>query len=195
MKDAVLILLNLPRLWPHVLLWWLKGSDPALKADVNRFAYQLRAAKSATLRDFLLMMIHAPEFRSVFYYRTKRWGKLIKFLAPPEATLFLATPNIGPGLFMQHGFATIVVADRIGANCWINQQVTVGADREMNLPIIGNNVFIHCGAKVLGGITVGDNVIVGANAVVAKNVPANCTVAGIPARIIRRDGLRVDEAL
>jgi serine O-acetyltransferase len=63
------------------------------------------------------------------------------------------------------------------------------------MPIIGNNVYIGAGAKILGSITIGDNVIIGANAVVTRNVPPNCTVAGVPARIIKRDGVRVKESL
>lgn len=60
---------------------------------------------------------------------------------------------------------------------------------------IGNNVKVHAGAKVIGGITIGDNVVIGANAVVVKDVPSNCTVVGIPAYIIRKDGLSVKKPL
>jgi serine O-acetyltransferase len=60
--------------------------------------------------------------------------------------------------------------------------------RDINngVPKIGNNVYIGCGAKLIGGITVGDNVIIGANAVVVKDVPSNCTVVGNPAQIISK---------
>lgn len=63
------------------------------------------------------------------------------------------------------------------------------------LPVIGNNVFIGAGSKILGPVVIGDNVTIGANAIVIKNVPANCTVAGVPARIVKRNGVRVDEPL
>jgi serine O-acetyltransferase len=101
---------------------------------------------------------------------------------------------IGKGLFIQHGFSTIVMAD-IGDNCWINQQVTIGHKNKSGRPKLGNNVRITAGAKVLGNIQIGDNVTVGANAVVVRDVPANCVVVGIPARIIQRDGVKVDERL
>lgn len=110
-------------------------------------------------------------------------------------TLFLASNSIGPGLFIQHGFATIIAAKRIGANCWINQQVTVGYSNETDCPIIGDNVTICSGAKVIGGVTVGDNAKIGANAVVVKSVPSNVTMAGVPAKIVRRNGVRDDAAL
>ncbi|MDR2010191.1 MAG: serine O-acetyltransferase [Bacteroidales bacterium] len=62
-------------------------------------------------------------------------------------------------------------------------------------PTIGNNVKIYAGAKLIGGIKVGDNVKIGANAVVVKDVPDNCTVVGVPAYIVRRDGVSIKENL
>lgn len=83
-----------------------------------------------------------------------------------------------------HPFATVVNAEKIGKNCIIFQQVTVGM-KNGEKPIILDNVTITCGAKVLGGITIGNNVIIGANAVVVKDVPDNSVVAGIPAKVIK----------
>lgn len=57
---------------------------------------------------------------------------------------------------------------------------------DLKAPVIGDNVEVCCGAKVIGGITVGNNVLIGANAVVVKDVPPNCVVAGVPARVIRQ---------
>lgn len=92
-----------------------------------------------------------------------------------------------------HGFSTIINAKSIGNNCTIYQQVTIG--NWNGTPKIGNNVTIFPGAKVIGNITVGDNVKIGANAVVSKNVPENCTVVGVPAFIVKRNGIRVREKL
>ncbi|WP_008310301.1 serine O-acetyltransferase [Leptolyngbya sp. PCC 6406] len=74
-------------------------------------------------------------------------------------------------------------------------QVTLGHKDRSGRPQIGNNVRVTAGAKVLGNIHIGDNVTIGANAVVVKDVPENCVVVGIPARIIKRDGVRVDDGL
>ncbi|SKC18959.1 serine O-acetyltransferase [Dyadobacter psychrophilus] len=104
------------------------------------------------------------------------------------STLYIHTPQIGEGLFIQHGFSTIINAAAIGKNCWINHQVTIGFTNSTDCPTIMDNVTIYAGAKVLGGIVVGDNAIVGANAVVVKDVPQDCTVVGIPARIIKKNG-------
>lgn len=131
-----------------------------------------------------------PEFRSLFYFRLGWPSRLVSWLCPPEPTLHICTRDIGPGLFIQHGFATIITAKKIGADCWVNQQVTIGHKGAL-APVIGDRVRIAAGAKVLGGVVVGNDVTVGANAVVVKNVPDGCTVVGVPARIIKRYGRRV----
>ena len=87
--------------------------------------------------------------------------------------------------FIQHGFATMISAKEIGENCWINQQVTVGYKGSKIPPVIGNNVTITCGAKVLGNIHIGDGAVIGANAVVIRDVEEGAVMAGVPARRIR----------
>jgi serine O-acetyltransferase len=95
---------------------------------------------------------------------------------------------IGPGIFFPHTSGTVIGASKIGRNVTIFQGVTLGA-RQMDMnfdpalrPELGDYVVIGAGAKVLGGISLGDNVRVGANSVLLRSVPANATVAGIPAR-------------
>lgn len=82
-----------------------------------------------------------------------------------------------------------------GRDCWINQQVTIGYHNRTDAPVLGDNVRVHAGAKVIGAVRVGDHAIIGANAVVVKDVPADATVVGAPARIVRRNGWRVGEVL
>jgi len=96
---------------------------------------------------------------------------------------------IGPGLFLPHTQGTVIGAKSIGANVTIYQGVTLGA-REIDFsygdderPIIGDNVIIGSGAKVIGGLTVGDMARIGANSVVLKSVPANALATGVPAKI------------
>ncbi len=73
--------------------------------------------------------------------------------------------------------------------------MTIGYSDDVSRPTIGDNVIITAGAKVIGGVKIGDNVTVGANAVVLKDVPNNCVVVGVPARIVKKDGVRVDQQL
>lgn len=80
----------------------------------------------------------------------------------------------------------------IGANCTIMQHVTIAEDHEKSATI-GDNVLIGAGAVILGAVTIGDNVKIGANAVVTKDVPSNCTVVGVPAKIVKQAEMCVDK--
>jgi len=92
----------------------------------------------------------------------------------------------GPGLSIAHWGSIVVHPDvRVGNNCRIHSAVNIGVFNGKS-PTIGNNVYIAPGAKLFGGITIGDNVTIGANAVVNKDVPSNVTVGGIPAKIISK---------
>lgn len=87
-----------------------------------------------------------------------------------------------------HGKVVVNACAKIGSNCKILSDVTIGVLGKKNSedrPIIGNNVFIGSGARIIGGVTIADNVVVGANAVVTKSITeSGITVAGIPAKKI-----------
>lgn len=111
--------------------------------------------------------------------------KLIIFLVYNSSIPFQCT--IGKNSRFAYGGIGVVLHKRtvIGESCMIGSNVTIGGKSgHFNVPVIGRNVYIGTGAKVLGPITIGDNVTIGANAVVIKDVPANNTVAGIPAKVI-----------
>lgn len=133
------------------------------------------------------LILERKEYRSLLHYRFNRGGGaklLLKILFPGMETLYINTPEIGPRLFIQHGFATNISAKQIGSDCWINQQVTIGYTFAPEPPIIGNGVRVSAGAKVVGNITIGDNAIIAANAAVVKDVRENEVVGGVPAKII-----------
>lgn len=107
--------------------------------------------------------------------------------------------EIGKGLYLPHTVGTVIGALKIGENAVIYHGVTLGA-KDMDLgyssnkrPVVGNNVIIGSGAKVLGGIKIGDNVTIAANSVVVNDVPQNVVVAGIPAVIIKERYKKADE--
>ncbi|HOX53931.1 MAG: serine O-acetyltransferase [Candidatus Omnitrophica bacterium] len=104
--------------------------------------------------------------------------------------------KIGKGLFIDHGLGVVIGETSIlGDNITLYQGVTLGGtgkEKGKRHPTIGNNVVVGAGAKILGNIEVGDNSYVGANAVVIKNVPPNSTVVGVPGRITKQDGKKMD---
>lgn len=136
---------------------------------------------------------------AIYLYRVSRWCYLHHIpVIPRLVTLFIFLiynskipyqASIGKGTKFGYGGMGVVIHTKavIGSYCSVGQQVTVGGgnSRYPGLPKIGNNVRISKGAIVFGGISIGDNVTIGANAVVNKPVPDNAVVAGVPAKILR----------
>ncbi len=103
--------------------------------------------------------------------------------------------TIGKGLMIDHGMGVVIgETAEIGDNCTIYQGVTLGGtgkDVGKRHPTLGNNVMVGAGAKVLGPFYIGDNTKIAANAVVLEEIPENCTPVGIPAKVVKREGIRV----
>ena len=106
--------------------------------------------------------------------------------------------KIGKGLFIDHGMGVVIgETTGIGDNCTIYQGVTLGGtgkDKGKRHPTIGSNVTIGSGAKVLGPFKVGDNSKIAANAVVLNEIPSNSTCVGVPARVVKRNNVRVNKS-
>lgn len=103
---------------------------------------------------------------------------------------------IGKGLFIDHGMGVVIgETAEIGNNCLLYQGVTLGGtgkDKGKRHPTLGNNVMVGAGAKVLGPFKVGDNVKIAANAVVLEEIPSNSTAVGVPARIVKLNGIKIN---
>jgi len=146
-----------------------------------------------------------PGFRAVAVHRFGNWrmGVRPKILRAPFSILYrmmfrhvrnhysIELPyevKLGRRVKFEHQGAVVIHGNSvIGDDCIIRQGVTLGARREEEhdkAPTLGRGVSVGAGAKILGPITLGDGALVGANAVVLKDVPAGCTVVGIPAKII-----------
>lgn len=173
-----------------------------LRSDLERqFALEGKAHRKATALWLLRRSIH-PRFLPLVLCRLSRASRAAGVPLLPFVFSYLnlvlfglqISPRceIGPGLFLPHPSGTVIGAWRIGSNVTLFQQVTLGAKeidfafRPDLLPEICDNVTIGAGAKVLGGICLGNNTIVGANAVVLRSVEPNSIVGGIPARNIRK---------
>lgn len=191
LKKIALIISSI-RLIPHIIFFKTSGNRKTIEYEINRW---LEITQKDKRLGFVQLMTYLPEFRNLFYKRIGIYSFLIKWLCPPMNTLFIRTNDIGPGLFIRHGFATTIGAKSIGKDCWIYQQVTIGYSQAKEPPTLGDNVVINAGAMVIGDVHMGNNSRAGANAVVVKSVPDNCTVVGVPAYIVRRNGVRVYEKL
>jgi serine O-acetyltransferase len=141
---------------------------------------------SANVFKRLITMI-SPRMLPVLFVRisTSNFPVISRVFSIMNVMLFGIEVNsqckIGRGLFLPHTSGTVIGARSVGDNCTIYQGVTIGAkfidfsNSEQFRPSIGNNVTIGAGAKVLGGIHIGDNAIIGANTVVTKSVAAGET--------------------
>ncbi len=190
--------------WPAYAMHRASSAREEVRRDLRRWIDFGEPGEPTEADAFLQIFGTYREFRTLFFRRQEAAGQplqergastLMRRVFKPLAGLHLNTDELGRGFFILHGDSSHILAESIGDDCLVGQQVTIGTNFGDDKPRIGNNVKIMPGAKVLGGIEIGDNVVVGANAVVTKDVPPNCVVGGVPARIIKRDGKRVDEKL
>ena len=161
--------------------------------------------KDPAARSLAEVMLLYPGFHALIFYRISHWlfGHRRFFLARTVSqwgrgfTGIEIHPGatIGEGLFIDHGMGVVIgETTEIGDNCTIYQNVTLGGTGKENgkrHPTLGNNVLIGSGAKVLGPFTIGDNARIAAGAVVLEEVPANATAVGVPARVVRVNGVKV----
>lgn len=162
----------------------------AVQRDMRRFVQprlDLPLPEALTWRQTAQALRHPP-LRSVLYTRLRGsgplWGlsaRLLGAVYGGAAVLEINCEQIGGGMFSFHGFATIIIAQRIGQDFLFAQQVTVGYDDRGGTPVIGDRVRIGAGAIVIGPITIGDDAVIGAGAVVVKDVAPATVVAGVPA--------------
>jgi len=136
------------------------------------------------LYGVMYLLSFCKHFRTLFYYRTRPFSAFLGFICRPLPTLLILTRNIGPGLAIVHGFATGIGAKSIGENCKIYQLVSIGGTKH-GAPVIKDNVTIYPGAILFGNITIGNNVVIGANATVFRDIPDNSTVLPGSSRVMR----------
>jgi serine O-acetyltransferase len=179
---------------------------------ISIFFYgDIRAAqkKDPAAKSFLEIVLLYQGLHALAAYRIARFFYKLQlfFLARliSQTSRFTTGIEIHPGakigkrFFIDHGMGVVIGETSIvGDDVLLYQGVTLGGtglEKGKRHPTIGNNVVIGTGAKVLGNITVGDNSYIGANAVVIKDVPPNSTIVGVPGRITKQDGKKIDISL
>jgi serine O-acetyltransferase len=175
----------------------------------EKIRYDLNAIKSRdpAARNKLEIFLLYSGFHAVFWYRLSHWLFVHRcfFLARlvSQVTKFFTGieihpgAQIGKGLMIDHGTGVVIGETTIiGDDCTLYQGVTLGGtgkDVGKRHPTLGNNVMVGSGAKVLGPFKVGDNSKIASNAVVLTEIPPNCTAVGVPARVVKRNGERVND--
>jgi serine O-acetyltransferase len=157
-------------------------------------------------RNWLEVLFCYPGLQALLFHRFAHWLYSIGIPFIPRLISHLARfftgieihpgATIGQGVFIDHGMGVVIGETAIiGDYTLIYQGVTLGGTGKecgKRHPTVGENVVVGAGAKVLGNIHIGNNVRIGAGSVVLRDVPSDCTVVGIPGRIIYRAGVRVD---
>ncbi|HIK36476.1 MAG: serine O-acetyltransferase [Geminocystis sp.] len=157
-------------------------------------------------RNWLEVLLCYPGLQALIFHRIAHWLYNLGLPVIPRLISHFARfltgieihpgAKIGKGVFIDHGMGVVIGETAVvGDYCLIYQGVTLGGtgkEKGKRHPTLGENVVVGAGAKVLGNITIGDDVRIGAGSVVLKDVPSNCTVVGIPGRIVYRSGVRID---
>ena len=172
-----------------------------LKETIEAYQRNDPAARSKFEVFWLYNGLHAIMYHRVahwlFTHHMKFLGRWVSQIARRRTGVEIhPAAKIGRRLVIDHGMGIVIGATaEIGDDCLFYQGVTLGgtgAARGKRHPTIGNKVMIGCGAKVLGPFKVGDNARIAANSVVLNEVPANSTVVGVPGRVVRLNGEKLD---
>lgn len=173
-----------------------------IKSDIESVKRRDPAA-----RNTLEIILTYSGLHAIVMYRISHWFYTIRLytiarIISQVARFFTGIEihpgaKIGKGFFIDHGMGVVIgETTEIGDNCLLYQGVTLGGtgkEKGKRHPTLGNNVMVGAGARVLGPFKVGDNVKIAANAVVLEAVPANCTAVGVPARIVKQNGQRINK--
>lgn len=163
----------------------IRERDPAIKSNMEVFLYpSFKAIICYRIAHKLYVKKHYFLARWVSQRAVRKTGIEIH----PGAT-------IGKGLFIDHGSGVIIgETAELGDNVTLYQGVTLGGtgkEQGKRHPTLRDNVMVSAGAKVLGSFTIGENSKIGAGSVVLKEVPPNCTVVGVPGRIVKKDDIKM----
>lgn len=169
-------------------LWSLVAGDIRAKA---RWCYETDSAKA------VLQTLCTDGTMAMVLYRLMQWSRRWR-LAPLEMVfnklnaifcqcIIGRGASFGPQFVLIHSQGVVINGNVTGGSrVFIEHQVTIGAERRQS-PVLGDDVFVGAGAKIIGSVTIGDGAKIGANAVVVRDVPPDATAVGVPARSVQKD--------
>jgi serine O-acetyltransferase len=186
----------------------MRRKPPKTMGLFTLFGYDVRAWKRfrflggspnqgspLTFSEALRLTWTYPSLRAIFIYRLSHWcyrrhihilpGMLWRMNISRFGLDIIPSISIGPGLYIGHPVGTVIMARSLGRNVSLLSAITIGMRTTYEFPVIGNDVVIGAGARILGGIVVADGATIGANAVVIDDVAPGATVVGIPAKPIK----------
>lgn len=177
--------------------------------DTLRRDVQVVFERDPACRSILEVFLCYPGFHALLIHRIAhrlwQWRLLLPARCISHINRFITgieihpAAKIGRGVFIDHGMGVVIgETAEVGDNVTMYQGVVLGGtgkERGKRHPTIGNNVVIAAGAKVLGSFRVGDSARIGAGAVVLNEVPPHATVVGVPGRVVRENGRRVNDII
>lgn len=139
--------------------------------------WKYRKIVTASKKSKIIKMFYLMKLKKMDAFNNASLGTNLE-----KSAIFLDEPCF------PHGLNGVIISQfaKVGRASVIYHQVTIGSKDNETAPTIGDNVTIYPGAKIIGNITIGNNVIIGANAVVTKSFPDNCIVGGVPAKVIKK---------
>ena len=186
MKNIVRLIVN------KILVYYyynkyVKDNTVVIEDITNNLNVRKMKDTGILMKNFSKLLYHYPEFAFVFFKRIRMKNNVIKRFYNSDRFFckIFGNTKIAGGIVSFHPFATVINAESIGRNFIFRNSITIGNKHNDNrlIPVIGNDVEVGVNAVIIGKIVIGDNVIIGAGALVTKDVPSNSIVYGNPMMI------------
>lgn len=161
------------------------GKNHFVQEDFDAWVNRHKLTSKSRHNAFVNLISRFPEYRTILYYRMPFVVRHILNIFLRRRDLRISVPELMGGVIIEHGWSTIVSAKKIGKHFMVHQNCTIGWNHGGS-PVIGDNVKIFTGAVVVGPITIGNNVTIGANCVVLTDVPDNSVCYGNPCVIKKK---------